>query len=133
LSVVPISVRPSHGSAKIERPDPAGTIAPAPIGTRSVDSVMWVPRLGRMRGISSSAYSSSPLIRSAHTPVAFTMLSARISTLRPPSRSSQTTPHARPSSSSSDTTSQRFAITAPKRSASPSTVSTSRASSVWQS
>ena len=30
-------------------------------------------------------------------------------------------------------TSQRLAITAPKRSASPSTLSTSRASSVWQS
>jgi hypothetical protein len=28
LSVVPISVRPSHGSAKIVRPPPAGTIAP---------------------------------------------------------------------------------------------------------
>ncbi len=33
MSVVPISVCPSHGSTKIVRPSPAGTIAPALIGS----------------------------------------------------------------------------------------------------
>ncbi len=54
------------------RPPPAGTIAPARTSSCSRASVTCVPRLGRIRGTSSSSYSSSGRSRSAHTPVAFT-------------------------------------------------------------
>ena len=94
---------------------------------------MWVPRLGAIRGTSSSARISSGRMRSAQTPVALTTLAALTSKLSPLSASVQRTPAALPSSEISSTTSAPFANTAPKRSASPSTVSTSRASSVWQS
>ena len=92
-----------------------------------------MPRLGRITGTSSSSCSSSGRIRSAQTPVALTTLSAAIAKRSPDSCSSQTTPAALPASSISSTTGAPFTQTAPKRSASPSTVSTSRESSVWQS
>ena len=92
-----------------------------------------MPRLGRITGISSSAYSSCGRIRSAHTPVAFTTLVPHSSNSPPSMVSRTSTPAARPPRSTRPVTSHRFAITAPKRSASPSTVSTSRTSSVWQS
>ena len=72
-------------------------------------------------------------MRSAQTPVALTTLSARTSKRSPLSASTQTTPAALPPSEISSTTSAPLQNTAPKRSASPSTVSTSRTSSVWQS
>ena len=127
-------LRPSQGSAKIERPEPAGTMAPAPSSGRSAGlSVMWVPRLGRMTGTSASSWSSSGRMRSAQTPVALITLSARTVKLSPVSASVARTPAARPSSSTSSVTSQPLTQTAPKRSASSSTVRTRRASSVWQS
>ena len=95
---------------------------------------MWVPRLGRMRGTSASSWSSSGRSRSAHTPVALTTLSARdLELAAADSRRARSTPAARPPRSSSSVTSTPLATTAPKRSASPRTVSTSRTSSVWQS
>ncbi len=112
---------------------PAGAIAPATSGTASCESTMCVPRLGRMTGTSASSCSSPGRSRSAHTPVALTTLAARISSVSPLSASRTTAPFARPESSSSATASSRLAITAPKRSDSPRTVSTSRTSSVWQS
>ncbi len=62
----------------------------------SVESVTCDPRLGRIFGISSSASSSPGLIRSAHTPVALTTLSAWTSTRSPDSASVKATPVARP-------------------------------------
>ena len=88
---------------------------------------------GRMIGTSASSCSSSGRIRSAHTPVAFTTAWARIGKASPLSASRTWAPRARPSASSSEVTSSPLANTAPKRSASPSTVSTRRTSSVWQS
>ena len=78
LSVVPISVWPSHGSTKILRPPAAGTIAPTFTGRRSGERMMCVPRLGRITGTSASLWSSSGRMRSAHTPVALTTASAAI-------------------------------------------------------
>ena len=123
----PTSVRPSHGSAKIVRPPPAGTIAPPPVGRRSRDSVTCVPRLGRMRGTSSS--SVQLLGADAVRPDAGRVddVACRAPrTRRRVSVSRTSTPAARPSRSTSSSTSQRLAHTAPKRSASPSTVSTRR-------
>ena len=94
---------------------------------------MWDPRLGRIFGISSSVSNSSGRIRSAQTPVALTMLSARTSIRSPDSASVKATPAACPPSSRTSVTSAPFTTTAPKRSASPRTVSTRRTSSVWQS
>ena len=131
--MVPISVCPSHGSTKIVRPSPAGTIAPAVIGSRCDSTTRWVPRLGRMIGTSASSWSSAGRSRSAHTPVALMTFVARISSSSPDSASRTRAPAARPPSSISSTASSRFAATTPKRSASASTVSTSRESSVWQS
>ena len=128
-----MSVRPSHGSTKMKRPPPDGTIAPETTGSLSSDTVTWVPRLGLMRGTSASSRSSSGRIRSAHTPVALTTFSAHSSNSPPPSVSRHSTPAARPSRSTRPSTSTALAHTAPKRSASPSTVNTSRLSSVWQS
>ena len=91
------------------RPPPAGTIAPTLIGRSSSARVMCVPRLGRMRGTSSSSWSSSGRIWSAHTPVALITFVARISNSPPPRVSVQRTPAARPSSVSSSSTRQRFA------------------------
>ena len=55
LSVVPISVRPYQGRAKTARPSPAGTMQAAePVESVSRSSSTWVPRLGLMRGMSSS-------------------------------------------------------------------------------
>ena len=72
--------------------------------------------------------------RSAHTPVALTTSAAAIVELaRPSRRRAPRRRAARPPSSTSPVTSSRLANTAPKRSASPSTVRTSRTSSVWQS
>ena len=115
------------------RPPPAGTIAPAFRCSVSIDTVTCVPRLGLIAGTSSSAWNSSGRIWSAHTPVAFTTLAARTSNGSPLASSTQRTPAARPSSSSRSVTGARFSRTAPKRSASPRIVSTSRTSSVWQS
>ena len=115
------------------RPPPAGTIAPAESGSVSRASVMCDPRDGRMRGTSASSCSSSGRSRSAHTPVALTTLSARTCKRSPLSASRTQTPRVRPPSSSRSVTSMRLAHTAPKRSASASTVSTRRLSSVWQS
>ena len=94
---------------------------------------MWVPRLGAIRGISSSVRISSGRIRSAQTPVALTTFVARTSKRSPDSASVKATPAALPSSSRISVTSAPFSSTAPKRSASPRMVSTRRASSVWQS
>ena len=75
------------------RSPPAGTTqAPVPMSRSSVETVMWVPRLGRMHGISSSLRSSSGRIRSAHTPVALTTIAARTSKRSPVSVSVQATP-----------------------------------------
>jgi hypothetical protein len=125
---VPISVCPSHGRTKTVVPPAAGAIAPACTGSSADGSTMWVPRLGRITGSSASSWSSSGRSRSAHTPVALTTLAARIASSPPPSVSRTSAP-----STVSATASTRFTGTAPKRSASPSTVSTSRTSSVWQS
>jgi hypothetical protein len=133
LSVVPISVCPSHGSTKIVRPPPAGAIAPATTGSVAPSTMMCVPRLGRITGTSASSWSSPGRSRSAHTPVALTTLAARTSSSVPDSASRTRAPTARPPSSSSESASTPLTATAPKRSASASTVSTSRASSVWQS
>ena len=92
-----------------------------------------MPRLGRITGTSASSCSSSGRMRSAHTPVALTTAPAAIGNVSPVSASRTSAPRARPPSSSSPVTSRPLANTAPKRSASPSTVSTSRTSSVWQS
>ena len=62
----------------MERPPPAGTIAPAMSGTSLWSRVMWVPLDGRIRGTSASSWSSSGRMRSAQTPVALTTLSAWI-------------------------------------------------------
>ena len=70
---------------------------------------------------------------SAQTPVALTMFAPRTSNCPPLSVSTRQTPSARPSRIEKPVTSTRLAHTAPKRSASPSTVSTRRTSSVWQS
>ena len=111
------------------RPPPAGAIAPATTGSVSLGTMMCVPREGRMTGTSASSCSSSGRSRSAQTPVALTTFSARISISSPLSRST-----ARAAAIvSSPVTSTRLAVTAPKRAASASTVSTSRTSSVWQS
>jgi hypothetical protein len=115
------------------RPSAAGTITPASTGSSFWETVTCVPRLGRMRGTSSSLYSSSGRRRSAHTPVALITFVAATSNSPPVSASRTSTPAARPSRSTSPVTSQRLATTAPKRSASPSTLSTRRTSSVWQS
>ena len=131
--MVPTSTRPSQGRTKIVRPPAAGTIAPASTGSESSAIVTCVPRLGRMVGTSASSWSSSGRIRSAHTPVAFTTSVACTANSSPEAPSRTRTPAARPSRSSSATTSSQLQHTAPKRSASPRTVSTSRASSVWQS
>src|SRR5437763_309314 len=50
------------------RPPPAGTMAPALSGRSSAARVTWVPRLGRITGISSSSCSSSGRMRSAAPP-----------------------------------------------------------------
>ena len=132
--MVPSSARPYQGSAKIVRPSPAGTMQAArSTASFSSGSVMWVPRLGAIRGTSVSSRISFGRRRSAQTPVAFTTLSAWTSNFSPDSVSRTHTPSAFPSRSSRSTTSAPFRQTAPKRSASPSTVSTSRTSSVWQS
>ena len=56
LSVVPIRVRPYQGSEKIIRPSPAGTMQAAwPIGRSAWSRIRWVPRLGAIRGTSSSS------------------------------------------------------------------------------
>ena len=115
------------------RPSDAGTIAPTVTGSRSLGRMMWVPRLGRMIGTSASFCSSPGRIRSAHTPVALTTVRARTGNASPLSASRTWAPRASPSSSTRPVTSRPLANTAPKRSASPSTVSTSRTSSVWQS
>ena len=60
-----------------------GTIAPTLIGRSRWARVMCVPRLGRMRGTSSSSCSSSGRIWSAHTPVALITFVARISNSPP--------------------------------------------------
>jgi glycerol-3-phosphate dehydrogenase len=60
-------------------------------------------------------------------------LAARTGNFSPVSPSRTSTPAARPPSSTRPVTSSQLAHTAPKRSASDSTVSTRRASSVWQS
>ena len=101
-------------------------------GPRGAD-VMWVPRLGRMRGSSASSCSSCGRRRSAHTPVALTTLAAapRIARRLGVARAHAARRGRRCSSSRSPR--RRLAQTAPKRSASPSTVSTRRTSSVWQS
>ena len=93
----------------------------------------WVPRLGAIRGTSSSVRISSGRMRSAQTPVAFTTVSARTSNRSPLEASTQTTPAALSFLEMTSTTSAPLAKTAPNRSASPSTVSTRRTSSVWQS
>ncbi len=98
-----------------------------------METVTWVPRLGAIRGTSASSWISSGRIRSAQTPVALITLSASTSNAASPSASRQATPAASPSRSSSPVTSARLTHTAPKRSASPRIVSTSRTSSVWQS
>ena len=41
------------------RPSPAGTIAPAVIGSAADSTIRWVPRLGRMIGTSASSCSSA--------------------------------------------------------------------------
>ncbi len=133
LSVVPTSVRPSHGSANMNRPPPDGTIAPERSGSLSDGTVMWVPREGRITGTSASSRSSVGRSRSAQTPVALTTLAARIANRSPLIRSSTSTPSARPSCSRSSRTSTWFRQTAPNRSASWRIVSTRRLSSVWQS
>ena len=92
-----------------------------------------MPRLGLIRGTSSSSITSSGRMRSAKTPVALTTLSASTSKASPDSDSRTATPEALPFFESTSVTSAPFSITAPKRSASPRTVSTSRTSSVWQS
>ena len=86
-----------------------------------------------MCGTSSSAYSSSGRSWSAQTPVALTTFVGLDLELLAAHVVAHSTPAARPSRSTRPVTSQPLAHTAPKRSASPSTVSTSRASSVWQS
>ena len=74
LSVVPTRVRPYQGSEKITRPSPAGTTqAASPIGRSAWSSSRWVPRLGAIRGTSSSS-TTSGRISSAQTPVALTTL-----------------------------------------------------------
>ena len=89
----PTSTRPYQGRAKIVRSPPAGTMqAAVPMSRSSVESVTWVPRLGRILGISSSVSSSSGRIRSAQTPVALTTLSARTSMRSPDSASRKATP-----------------------------------------
>ncbi len=139
VAVVVVVGRPDEdpadqGSTKIVRSAPAGTMQAASLsGNRSSGSVRWVPRLGAILGTSASSLISPGLIRSAQTPVALTTLAASISIVAPVSPQRQTTPAAVPSRSSSDVTSSRFAITAPKRSASPRIVRTRRTSSVWQS
>ena len=116
------------------RPLPAGTMqAASASGSFSSGSVTWVPREGAIRGTSVSSVISPGLIRSAQTPVALITLAAWISTVSPVSPQRQTTPSALPLRWSSEVTSRRLAITAPKRSASPRIVNTSRTSSVWQS
>ena len=120
LSVVPIRVRPYQGRAKIIRPSPAGTMQAAlPIGRSAWSSSRWVPRLGAIRGTSSSSSDLRGRIRSAKTPVALTTLSASTSNRSPDSASTKATPPARPSLVSTSVTSAPFSITAPKRSASP--------------
>ena len=59
---------------------------------------MWVPRLGRIVGTSASECSSSGRIRSAHTPVALTTLSAATTNSAPLSPSRTLTPAVRSSS-----------------------------------
>ena len=96
LSVVPISVRPYQGSAKIIRPSPAGTMQAAlPIGRSAASTTKWVPRLGAIRGTSSSS-TTSGRIESAQTPVALTTWSARTSIRSPESPSTKATPAAPP-------------------------------------
>src|SRR3954447_6851660 len=94
-----MSERPSHGSAKMLRPEPAGTIAPEVSGRSSWRRRMCVPRLGRMTGTSASGRSSCGRRRSAHTPVALTMLSPRTTNASPPSAAVTRTPPAKPPSS----------------------------------
>ena len=95
---------------------------------------MWVPRLGAIFGTSASEWSSSGRIRSAHTPVALTTLSARTTNVGPALAVAHGDPRFAPVvRAASSITWSRLAQIAPNRSASPSTVSTSRASSVWQS
>ena len=131
--MVPISVCPSHGSTKIVRPPPAGAIAPATTGSVAPGTMMWVPRLGRMTGTSASSCSSSgPQPVGPHAGGVDDVGGAHLELLA--ARASRTrAPTARPPSSSSPHASTPLTATAPKRSASASTVSTSRASSVWQS
>ena len=81
-ALVVVVGRPDQGLAEPrQREDraplrrPARTAA-AFIGRRSRSSRMWVPRLGRITGTSSSSCSSSGRIRSAQTPVAFTTFAA---------------------------------------------------------
>ena len=94
----------------------------------------WVPRLGRMRGSSASSWSSCGRSSSAHTPVALTTLAARTSKARAALAVEHLARRARGRRArAGPPRSRRLAHTAPKRSASPSTVSTRRTSSVWQS
>ncbi len=116
LSVVPTRVRPYQGRAKIARPSPAGTTQAAlPVERSARSSSRWVPRLGAIRGTSSSS-TTSARIRSAQTPVALTTLSASTSKRSPDSASTKATPEALPPSVSSSVTSAPFSVTAPKRS-----------------
>ena len=97
LSVVPTRVRPYQGRAKIARPSPAGTMQAAdPVERSARSSSRWVPRLGLIRGTSSSSTTSSGRSRSAQTPVALTTLSAATSIRSPDSASTKATPLARP-------------------------------------
>ena len=93
LSVVPTRVRPYQGRAKIARPSPAGTMQAAdPVERSARSSSRWVPRLGLIRGTSSSSTTSSGRSRSAQTPVALTTLSASTSIRSPDSASTKATP-----------------------------------------
>jgi hypothetical protein len=134
LSVGPIIAWPYQGRTITVRSSPAGTRnAASPTSRSSVEMQMWAPRLGAIRGISSSVRISSGRIVSAQTPVALITFAARSSSFSPDSASVKRTPAARPPSSRTSVASAPFRSTAPNRSASPRIVSTSRESSVWQS
>ena len=86
--------------------------AALPIGRSRASTTRWVPRLGAIRGTSSSS-TTSGRIASAQTPVALTTWSAATSIRSPESDSTKATPArpARPPVTS--TTSAPFSITAP--------------------
>ena len=87
--------------------------AALPTGSRSIDTVTCVPRLGAIVGTSASSWISSGRIRSAQTPVALITLSASTSNRSPLEASTQATPPARPSRSSRPVTSAPLMQTAP--------------------